>query len=125
MRISLSIQVRIRIVCTKHIVSPTCLTDVKPNNILVNYGQGGIHFTGVQLADCGSTVPSDSAYAEDGDMIGAPIWRSPEAQLRIGWSTPTDIWSFGAVVCFAIEFYQVALTFLAYNSALWRRFRSL
>ncbi|PTU25587.1 hypothetical protein P175DRAFT_0430052 [Aspergillus ochraceoroseus IBT 24754] len=73
-------------------------TDIKPDNILVNYGQGDVRFTDVQLADCGSTVPADSAYAKDGDLIGAPIWRSPEAQLRIGWGTQTDIWSFGALL---------------------------
>ena len=54
-----------------------------------------------QLVDCESTVPSNSAYAKDGDLIGAPIWRSPEAQFRIGWETPLDIWSFGAVVLIA------------------------
>ncbi|KAE8330980.1 kinase-like domain-containing protein [Aspergillus sergii] len=73
-------------------------TDVKPDNILVSYGQGDVRFTDVQLADCGNTVPADSAYAKDGDLIGAPIWRSPEAQLRIGWGTQTDIWSFGALL---------------------------
>lgn len=80
----------------------TVLIDVKPDNVLVNYGPGDIRFTDVQLADFGSTVPADSAYAKDSDLIGAPIWRSPEAQLRIGWGTPTDIWSFGALVCIAL-----------------------
>lgn len=75
-------------------------TDIKPDNILVNYGQGDIRFTDVQFADCESTVPADSAYAKDGDLIGAPIWRSPEAHLRIPWGTQTDIWSFGAMVGF-------------------------
>lgn len=28
--------------------------------------------------------------------IGAAIFRSPEALLGLKWSTPTDIWSFGA-----------------------------
>ncbi|QKX54789.1 uncharacterized protein TRUGW13939_01878 [Talaromyces rugulosus] len=45
-----------------------------------------------------STVPSESSYAKDGDLIGAPIWRSPEAQLRLSWDTSTDIWSFGALL---------------------------
>lgn len=72
---------------------------MKPDNVLVNYGPGDIRFSDVQLADCGSTVPADSAYAKDSDLIGAPIWRSPEAQLQIGWGTPTDIWSFGTLVC--------------------------
>lgn len=62
-------------------------------------GDGDVRFTDIQIADCGNTVPADSAYAKDSDVIGAPIWRSPEAQLRIGWGTPTDIWSFGAIVC--------------------------
>lgn len=65
--------------------------DVKPDNILVKYGLGDVRFTDVQLADCGNTLPADSAYAKDGDLIGAPTWRSPEGQLRIGWGTQTDI----------------------------------
>ncbi|PWY66496.1 kinase-like protein, partial [Aspergillus sclerotioniger CBS 115572] len=76
-------------------------TDIKPDNILVNYSSGGdetIRFTDIQLADCGNTVPATSGHAKDGDLIGAPIWRSPEAQLRISWGTPTDIWSFGAML---------------------------
>ncbi|KAJ9232237.1 hypothetical protein DTO166G5_6390 [Paecilomyces variotii] len=52
----------------------------------------------VHTADCGSTVHRDSPYAKDCDLIGAPIWRSPEAQLRIRWDTSTDIWSFGALL---------------------------
>ncbi|KAJ9318540.1 hypothetical protein DTO271D3_1202 [Paecilomyces variotii] len=54
--------------------------------------------TDIQIADCGSTVHWDSTYANDCDLIGAPIWRSPEAQLRIRWDTSTDIWSFGALL---------------------------
>ncbi|KAJ5799716.1 kinase-like protein [Penicillium psychrosexuale] len=75
-------------------------TDVKPDNILVNYGTEveGVRFTDVQLADFGSTVPATSKYATDSDLIGAPIWRSPEAHLRIGWGTLTDIWSFGTIL---------------------------
>jgi len=75
------------------------MTDIKPDNILVNYSvETGIRFTDVQLADCGNTVPATSSYAKDGDLIGGPIWRSPEAQLRIAWTISTDIWSFGATV---------------------------
>ncbi|KAE8384375.1 kinase-like domain-containing protein [Aspergillus alliaceus] len=82
----------IKICCERY------FADVKPDNILINYGPGDIRFKDVQLADCGSTVPADSAYALDGDLIGAPIWRSPEAHLRIRWGTATDIWSFGALL---------------------------
>ncbi|KAJ9244965.1 hypothetical protein DTO169E5_1346 [Paecilomyces variotii] len=73
-------------------------TDIKPDNILINYGQGHERFTNIQIADCGSTVHWDSPYAKDCDLIGAPIWRSPEAQLRIRWDISTDIWSFGALL---------------------------
>ncbi|KAE8404319.1 kinase-like domain-containing protein [Aspergillus pseudonomiae] len=69
-------------------------TDLKPSNVLVNYGYSDIRFADVQLADFGSTVPADSAYAQHGDPIGTHIFRSPEAQLQMKWGTATDIWSF-------------------------------
>ncbi|PGH07313.1 serine/threonine protein kinase [Blastomyces parvus] len=74
-------------------------TDIKPSNVLVNYGENnGDRFAEVQLADLGSTVHKDSGHARDGDPIGTPIFRSPEAHLSISWDTATDIWSFGAMV---------------------------
>lgn len=73
------------------------IADIKPDNVLVNHGQH-TRFADVELADCGNTVHVDSIFAKDRDIIGAPIWRSPEAQLQIGWGTPTDIWSFGTMV---------------------------
>lgn len=74
-----------------------CAIDVKPSNVLVNYGQGESRFTDVQLADFGSTVHENSIHAQRGDPIGTPIFRSPEAQLEMKWGTATDIWSFGAM----------------------------
>lgn len=38
-----------------------------------------------------ATDPRGTAH-----VIGAAIFRSPEALLGLKWSTPTDIWSFGA-----------------------------
>jgi hypothetical protein len=72
-------------------------TDVKPSNVLVNYGNSESRFKKVQLADFGSTVHKDSSYARNGDSIGTPIFRSPEAHLQMSWDTATDIWSFGAM----------------------------
>ncbi|KAJ8106697.1 hypothetical protein OPT61_g9367 [Boeremia exigua] len=72
--------------------------DIKPDNILVNHGPGKIRFTDVKLADCGSTVHKDSGHAIDGDIIGAALFRSPEAQLQLRWSTATDIWSLGTTL---------------------------
>ncbi|KAH6724013.1 putative serine/threonine protein kinase [Leptodontidium sp. MPI-SDFR-AT-0119] len=60
--------------------------------------KGDSRFTDVELADCGNTVRADSVFAKDRDIIGAPIWWSPEAQLQIGWGTPTDIWSLGTML---------------------------
>ncbi|EGC45657.1 serine/threonine protein kinase [Histoplasma capsulatum var. duboisii H88] len=76
--------------------------DLKPSNVLVNYGHGNIRFKDIQLADFGSTVREDSAHARDGDPIGTPIFRSPEAHLQMKWDTATDIWSFGAMARFHI-----------------------
>lgn len=44
-------------------------------------------------------VPPDADPKEHGHVIGAAIFRSPEAMLNLRWGTPTDIWSFGATVC--------------------------
>lgn len=74
--------------------------DVKPDNILVNYGDGPTRFSEVKLGDCGDTyrVDPNADPKEEGHIIGAAIFRSPEAMLNLKWGTPTDIWSFGATV---------------------------
>lgn len=71
--------------------------DLKPSNVLVNYDHGNIRFKDIQLADFGSTVHQDSVHARNGDPIGTPMFRSPEAHLQMKWDTATDIWSFGAM----------------------------
>ncbi|KAE8146791.1 serine/threonine protein kinase [Aspergillus avenaceus] len=75
-------------------------TDVKLDNVLVNYGSisDGNRFTDVQLADLGNTVHVESKFCQDRDLIGAPLWRSPEAQLGLQWGPATDLWSFGTLV---------------------------
>lgn len=86
------------------LTSLTCLyVDIKPSNVLVNYGIFESRFKEVQLADFGSTVHMDSAHARDGDSIGTPIFRSLEAHLQMRWDTSTDIWSFGAMVSLSIQ----------------------
>ncbi|KAK4232764.1 kinase-like domain-containing protein [Achaetomium macrosporum] len=74
--------------------------DVKPDNVLVNYRSDDSEnrFTGVQLADMGSSYPEDHKYAREGAPIGAAIWRSPEALFKRPWDTKTDIWSFGTLL---------------------------
>ncbi|MCJ1227820.1 hypothetical protein MMC12_004479 [Toensbergia leucococca] len=58
-------------------------TDVKPDNVLINYGNDGTRSSKVALGDCGNT---------------SVVFRSPEAQLNRRWGPPTDIWSLGATL---------------------------
>jgi serine/threonine protein kinase len=81
-------------------------TDVKPNNVLVNYADDSKQrITEVQLADFGSTVSEESGHAKDGDDISTPIFRSPEAAMQLPWTTAMDIWSFGITVSFLFMMY--------------------
>lgn len=78
---------------------PNSITDIKPNNVLVNYGCDSARFSEVQLGDCGDTYMVDpNADPLEGHVIGAAIFRSPEAMLNLRWGTPTDIWSLGPTV---------------------------
>ncbi|KFX97766.1 hypothetical protein O988_04689 [Pseudogymnoascus sp. VKM F-3808] len=73
-------------------------TDIKPDNILVDYDREHSRISTARLADLGNAVPIDSEYARDGFPIGAPIFRSPEAALQIPWGCATDIWSLGTTL---------------------------
>ncbi|KFZ12317.1 hypothetical protein V502_07148 [Pseudogymnoascus sp. VKM F-4520 (FW-2644)] len=74
------------------------IADVKLDNILVNYNPQKTRISTACLADLGNTVPKDSKYAKDGFPIGAPIFRSPEAALRLPWGCSTDIWPLGTTL---------------------------
>ncbi|TAQ85273.1 hypothetical protein B7494_g6406 [Chlorociboria aeruginascens] len=80
-------------------------TDIKPSNVLCNFrpldtlhGHSDLRFSDVLLADFGSCVPATSDFAKNGDLIGAAMFRSPEANLHLSWGPSTDIWSFGAML---------------------------
>jgi len=77
-------------------------TDVKPDNILINYGSGPRRLREVELGDCGDAClvnPKDHLkLGENGHLIGAHMFRSPEAMLNLRWGTATDIWSFGTTL---------------------------
>ncbi|TVY17231.1 3-phosphoinositide-dependent protein kinase B [Lachnellula arida] len=77
-------------------------TDIKPDNILANYGKGPLRFADIQLADLGDVCRINAAeylkIGKSGSHIGAAIFRSPEAMLNLRWGPSTDIWSFGATV---------------------------
>ncbi|KAK0128745.1 hypothetical protein ONS95_000700 [Cadophora gregata] len=77
--------------------------DIKPDNILVNYSGSKLRrFEEAELGDCGDVYrvdPKDHVkVGEDGHMIGAHMFRSPEAMLNLRWGTATDIWSFGTTL---------------------------
>ena len=84
----------------EHVANGT--VDVKPDNILVNYNSsnGPARFSKIQLGDCGDTslVGPHVDIHENGHIIGAAMFRSPEAMLNLRWGTATDIWSFGTTV---------------------------
>lgn len=74
-------------------------TDVKLDNIFVNYGpQNQSRFADIQLGDLGAVVHQYSEFAKEGHLIGTSISRSPEATLQLHWGTATDVWSFGNAV---------------------------
>lgn len=73
-------------------------TDVKLDNVFVNYGQEDQRFSEIQLGDCGGVVSEDSQFAKEGHAIGAAFTRSPEAMLQLHWKKATDVWSFGNAV---------------------------
>ncbi|KAH8765792.1 putative serine/threonine protein kinase [Hyaloscypha finlandica] len=77
-------------------------TDVKPDNILINNSSGPRRFREVELGDCGDAClvnpKNHLKLGESGHMIGAHMFRSPEAMLNLRWGTATDIWSFGTTL---------------------------
>ena len=68
--------------------------------MLVNFGDASRRFSEVQLGDCGDAhrFNPEADPLEEGHVIGAAIFRSPEAMLNLRWGPPTDIWSLGTTV---------------------------
>lgn len=70
------------------VLTKKTLTDIKIDNIMMNYAsssqsESGQRFKDVQLGDLESTVHIISPFCKNRDGIGTLIWRSPEAQLRL------------------------------------------
>ncbi|KAL8931623.1 MAG: hypothetical protein Q9211_006832, partial [Gyalolechia sp. 1 TL-2023] len=63
-------------------------TDVKPDNVLVNYGGASARFSEVQLGDCGDAYRFNPKAdpLEEGHVIGAAIFRSAEAMLNLSYA---------------------------------------
>jgi hypothetical protein len=61
------------------------IVDVKPDNILVNYGDGLTRFSEVKLSDYSDTyrVNPNADLKKERYIIKAAIFRSPEAMLNL------------------------------------------
>ena len=88
--------------CILDIPNTNQIPDVKPDNILINNSSGPRRFREVELGDCGDAGLVNPKHhlklGDSGHMIGAHMFRSPEAMLNLRWGTATDIWSFGTTV---------------------------
>lgn len=81
---------------------------MKLDNIFINfhpepngdaYSTDKASVSEVELGDYGDICRVDPDDTSDyGHVIGAAVFRSPEAMLNLRWGPPTDIWSFGATV---------------------------
>ena len=72
--------------------------DVKPRNVMVTpSGQ-------VKLADFGiATMRDDPSITKTGMVVGTPSYMSPEQALGEPVGPPSDLWSTGALLYFAVE----------------------
>ncbi len=74
------------------------ITDIKPDNLLANFGSGKSQFGDIKLGDLGDSVSEDVSTNTGQHIISAPIYRAPEVMLNVPWTTAVDIWSLGATV---------------------------
>lgn len=84
-------------------------TDVKPNNIIIDWQQSnnGKQVLKVQIGDIEDAVYLKPNQWIIGSKIGNWMWRSPEAHAKARVNTPSDIFSFGIVVCLGVLTIQI------------------
>jgi serine/threonine protein kinase len=89
------------------------LTDIKPNNILLDYEKTDNKFAvkNVQISDLeDAVILPPRKYLREG-LCGNQMWRSPESRARSAQGTPSDIFSFGLVICKPdLSFYDSAVS---------------
>ena len=68
-------------------------TDIKLDNVLINYGNDITRFSRVALEDCDDVYRFNLNVGslERSHMINAAIYRSPETQLNLRWGSSIDI----------------------------------
>jgi serine/threonine protein kinase len=77
------------------------MLDIKPDNIKADYREDdeGMIITKTQLTDLENAayLPNDRYLKSM--LMGNEAWRSPEAVFRSKLGKPSDMYSFGLVVC--------------------------
>ena len=79
--------------------------DIKLDNILVNDDTKFLVVTNVNLADYSVVLHVDpnADPLEEGHVIDATVFRSPEAMFNLRWGPSTEIGSFGTMVSSSIK----------------------
>ncbi|TIC93992.1 Mitogen-activated protein kinase mpkC [Colletotrichum higginsianum] len=83
---------------------PDGLTDIKPNNILLDYDVAGDDITvrNVQVSDLEDAMVIPPGKNLRDCLRGNQLWRSPESWARARQNTPSDIYSFGVVIIYVM-----------------------
>ncbi|KAK4204497.1 kinase-like domain-containing protein [Triangularia verruculosa] len=80
-------------------------TDIKPNNILVNYEEaptGILTIKSVKISDLEDAVQLEPDQNLLACLYGNQLWRSPESWLRAEQNTPSDIFSFAITAIYVM-----------------------
>jgi len=77
------------------------MLDIRPNKIMVDYRDVDekMMIKNVQLNDLDNAAYLPNGRYLNGMLIRNEDWRSPEAAFKIKVGKPTDMYSFGLVVC--------------------------
>ncbi|KAG6355558.1 hypothetical protein INS49_003520 [Diaporthe citri] len=81
-------------------------TDIKPNNILIDYEEQpdgkAVVIKDVKLSDLEDAVQLEPDTAIEGAVLGNKLWRSPESWTGAIQEPPSDIFSFGVVAIYVM-----------------------
>ncbi|KAK0736786.1 serine/threonine protein kinase [Apiosordaria backusii] len=87
-------------------------TDIKPNNILVDYEEGpngSVTIKDVKISDLEDAIQLKPEQNLLGCRFGNQLWRSPESWLRARQNTPSDIFSFAITAIYVMRDVMVFL----------------
>ncbi|KAI1773453.1 kinase-like protein [Hypoxylon cercidicola] len=80
-------------------------TDIKPNNILINYQENGEDepiITAVEIGDMEEAVDISAGDGIIDVMCGNQLWRSPESWAKGLQGKPSDVYSFGVFSIYVV-----------------------